>query len=66
MISSSQIIADALTPPQARATADDLPFEPSNFDVFFRTTHPEKAKLAHLVNERRLVELCMNAFIVPR
>jgi hypothetical protein len=45
MISSSQIIADTLTGSQARATLDDLPFEPSNFDVFFRTTHPEKAKL---------------------
>lgn len=45
MTSSSQIIADTLPRSQATATPDNLPFEPSNFDAFSRTTHPEKAKL---------------------
>jgi hypothetical protein len=45
MSSSSKIITDTLTRTQNRASPDDLPFESSSFDVIFRTTHPEKAKL---------------------
>ncbi|KAF4343856.1 hypothetical protein FBEOM_2189 [Fusarium beomiforme] len=45
MISSSKNITDTLTRSQTRASPDDLPFESSSFDVIFRTTHPEKAKL---------------------
>ncbi|KAK2684392.1 hypothetical protein QWA68_016752 [Fusarium oxysporum] len=45
MISSSKITTDTLSRSQTRASPDDLPFESSSFDVIFRTTHPEKAKL---------------------
>ncbi|KAM5360624.1 hypothetical protein ACJA88_014769 [Fusarium oxysporum] len=45
MISSSKVTTDTLTRSQTRALPDDLPFESSSFDVIFRTTHPEKAKL---------------------
>ncbi|KAF5257173.1 hypothetical protein FOXYS1_12315, partial [Fusarium oxysporum] len=45
MISSSKTTTDTLSRSQTRASPDDLPFESSSFDVIFRTTHPEKAKL---------------------